>query len=440
MQAIIFADRTGEELAPINRQLPPALLPISGKRLIEHNLELCLQHGASEIIIVVAEQRELYRKILGDGERWSCQISYVLSRPNEHPHRTLFKLGDELQYPCLALRGDVVNMIDQHVMQIPDLVTGRSTDLSHLHFNNMKYGNANSQVASEYLLLSISDYFDVALAPLKQQSESFQNSGMKKLANLSYGKNSSISHRSVTTGQVFVGNFSQVAPSTKLSGAVYIGENCVIDQGAELENCIILDNTYIGSGVTITNAIVIGNQIIRTDIDSQLTIVDPFLTHGIYFDRRRPSLERGLDCIALLLLLPVLLVLVAMHLLQSLFSNKPVFRQVVSDDGKHYRLFNHSHPLVQGLALMPLLWQREVALFGRNINQEMTPPCVWTQPWNGLPLGIFAPTPNATTVNTAEERQLWQLTNRHQHWFKRWTTNWTYVFNQLLAAPIVKEV
>jgi mannose-1-phosphate guanylyltransferase len=56
--------------------LPKPLIPLGGKPVLEHNLELCRRHGIGEIAINLHWRPELIREFVGDGRRWELQVTY----------------------------------------------------------------------------------------------------------------------------------------------------------------------------------------------------------------------------------------------------------------------------------------------------------------------------------------------------------------------------
>ncbi|GGX36556.1 sugar phosphate nucleotidyltransferase [Undibacterium squillarum] len=62
--------------------------------------------------------------------------------------------------------------------------------------------------------------------------------------------------RVTCTGQVFVGSGCAVADKAQLHGPLIIGSGSVIEQGAFLENSILLDHTLISEGLHVRNKII----------------------------------------------------------------------------------------------------------------------------------------------------------------------------------------
>jgi NDP-sugar pyrophosphorylase family protein len=52
------------------------LLPIRGKPILEHNIELCARHGITRLFINLHHRPMMIRRRLGDGSRWGVSIRY----------------------------------------------------------------------------------------------------------------------------------------------------------------------------------------------------------------------------------------------------------------------------------------------------------------------------------------------------------------------------
>lgn len=58
------------------------------------------------------------------------------------------------------------------------------------------------------------------------------------------------------SGNVLLGRGSKAGSRSRFIGAVCVGDNCVIGDGATLEDCVILKGTHIGPGARISRAII----------------------------------------------------------------------------------------------------------------------------------------------------------------------------------------
>ncbi|MGQ9731783.1 MAG: nucleotidyltransferase family protein [Candidatus Zipacnadales bacterium] len=61
-------------IAPLG--LPKPLIPLAGKPVLEHNLELCRQHGITEVAINLHYLPEAIREFVGTGARWNLDVRY----------------------------------------------------------------------------------------------------------------------------------------------------------------------------------------------------------------------------------------------------------------------------------------------------------------------------------------------------------------------------
>jgi NDP-sugar pyrophosphorylase family protein len=60
--------------------LPKPMIPIGGKPLLEHQVELAKRHGFTEIVVFACYRPDLIQAHLGDGSRWGVKISYEIEK------------------------------------------------------------------------------------------------------------------------------------------------------------------------------------------------------------------------------------------------------------------------------------------------------------------------------------------------------------------------
>jgi len=76
MKAMVFAAGQGTRLHPLTHATPKALVPVSGRPMIEYSLLLLKRYGIREIIINLHHLGDQIESHLGDGARWGLQITY----------------------------------------------------------------------------------------------------------------------------------------------------------------------------------------------------------------------------------------------------------------------------------------------------------------------------------------------------------------------------
>ena len=69
MRTIILADRLGHELFPLTDRTCPALLPVAGKSVLEHNLDMLANAGIKRAVIVIGSFADQVRTQFEFGRR-----------------------------------------------------------------------------------------------------------------------------------------------------------------------------------------------------------------------------------------------------------------------------------------------------------------------------------------------------------------------------------
>jgi len=111
-QAIILAGGAGTRLKDRLGDLPKPMIPIAGKPLLEHQVELAKSHGFTDLVFFVHYRADLIEKHFGDGSKWGVRIRYVTER---EPLGTAGAVlaGSELLADCfIVLYGDTMVNVD----------------------------------------------------------------------------------------------------------------------------------------------------------------------------------------------------------------------------------------------------------------------------------------------------------------------------------------
>ncbi len=76
MKAMIMAAGFGTRLLPLTADTPKPMLPIGGKPLMEHIINLLREHGFTEIIANLHHLPDKIRDYFGDGSRFGVKLFY----------------------------------------------------------------------------------------------------------------------------------------------------------------------------------------------------------------------------------------------------------------------------------------------------------------------------------------------------------------------------
>src|SRR5438046_4846962 len=79
-QLVILAGGKGTRLKERLGDLPKPMIPIGGKPLLVHQVELAARYGFTEVVVFVCYRPDLIEAQLGDGSRWGVKIRYVVEQ------------------------------------------------------------------------------------------------------------------------------------------------------------------------------------------------------------------------------------------------------------------------------------------------------------------------------------------------------------------------
>ena len=112
----IMADQSRHDLGSLWRDRPLALLPVAGRTVLEYTLDDLFEAGVRRARLAVSSRLNDLRNVVAGGDRWSLEISQVLTRGDADPGRliaahageeegsvSLLIKADQIRTPCLKL-------------------------------------------------------------------------------------------------------------------------------------------------------------------------------------------------------------------------------------------------------------------------------------------------------------------------------------------------
>src|SRR5580698_7543570 len=77
-QLVILAGGMGTRLRARLGDLPKPMIPIAGKPLLEHQVELAQRHGFDDILIFACYRADLIEAHFGDGRHWGVRLRTIV--------------------------------------------------------------------------------------------------------------------------------------------------------------------------------------------------------------------------------------------------------------------------------------------------------------------------------------------------------------------------
>lgn len=112
-RAIILAGGQGLKMRPFTYEMPKCLIPVRGKPLLEHTLDLLKKYEIRDIVITIGHLGDKVRNHFGDGSRFGVKITYADQGEGFRGTGGALKVARNLAgSPFLLFYGDVLADID----------------------------------------------------------------------------------------------------------------------------------------------------------------------------------------------------------------------------------------------------------------------------------------------------------------------------------------
>ena len=107
VKAFILAAGLGTRLRSLGLDVPKVMVPVGGKPLLEHHIELLRQQGIRELIVNLHYLPEKITSHFGDGSKWGVHITYSHEPELLGTAGAIKKMEAELrESPFIVLYGD----------------------------------------------------------------------------------------------------------------------------------------------------------------------------------------------------------------------------------------------------------------------------------------------------------------------------------------------
>ncbi len=289
---IIFRERDCGWLREFYPGHHPAMVTICNKPLLEFKLDFAMLCGCTEVRILVDESGPDIETYFAGGERWGLDISYSLINPHESIDSLLLKNSTFCDaVPLLLIDGFLFIHYDK--AKGCDPLDGVETGLLSSctsgsvlvteDIRGMKSVSDGSLTQNFALspLTCLDDLFQISLQVLEAEQEHYVLPGYGTNRGILLGQNVEISRNVEIVPPVIIGDNVRLLGNAKIGPSVVIGSSVIIDSGTQVERSIILEGSYLGRELFLSERIIDGDRVISPRDGAILNIQDGCLLSPI---------------------------------------------------------------------------------------------------------------------------------------------------------------
>jgi D,D-heptose 1,7-bisphosphate phosphatase len=116
MKVVIIAGGKGTRIASVNSEIPKAMIPLCGKPILEHEVELCKRYGFTDFLFIIGHMGDQISSYFGDGSKWGVNIDCYQETQPLGTAGALGYLKDKLTEDFFVLYGDTIVDFDMESM------------------------------------------------------------------------------------------------------------------------------------------------------------------------------------------------------------------------------------------------------------------------------------------------------------------------------------
>jgi len=285
--AILFADRKGAELAPLNEDFAPANLPFGGKCALEFWFEYLCEQKFTEVYLFVGSHSSEIKAQFTSGEHWGFELHYLPSRGEEAPADLVARYPDQLPKQFYAVRADIVPQPRSagSMVHLEDIDLNVEKSIGKL--DKLTWGCVQSGAPTPHLLTSLQEYAEITERILHSKLWCCTPRGLM-LDDHKWTATPEFSNDRVDAidGSIYVGRDTVIDRSVSMEANVSVESGSFVDRGATLKNAIVLPGTYVGQNVTLDNCLAYGSLMIDLKHGIAQQIDDPALLSPILSNAR----------------------------------------------------------------------------------------------------------------------------------------------------------
>src|SRR6059058_6202858 len=108
MKAVVMAGGEGSRLRPLTIRRPKPMVPIAGKPVMEHILNLLKRHGITEVVVTVQYLASNIEDYFGNGSQFGMRMTYSREDVPLGTAGSVKNAEEHLTEPFLVVSGDAL--------------------------------------------------------------------------------------------------------------------------------------------------------------------------------------------------------------------------------------------------------------------------------------------------------------------------------------------
>jgi len=290
---VLVANESLAALAPLDQGFSSSTLPVGGKSLLHHAIEEFVDAGFDHIHIVMHPD-DKSASWLGDGSRWNVNFvvdvvsvefdleTFAQSYAKKYSGRDLIVASTgKIRVGCVTAVMDSYAQLDRGMYRLSNFAGFDLGIVVKKTGQGAEAGGETLQLPSPMaMVVEIIDLYTYYLANISLVSNQLINA----TPNGSEIKDGVFVHYTakcptewITGTNVLVGPRCTIREGVQIQSDSVINSDVFIDRGTIVSNSVILPGTYVGRDLTIDNAIVWAEDVIRVDLGIGFRVPDEFL-------------------------------------------------------------------------------------------------------------------------------------------------------------------
>ncbi|MEA3378384.1 MAG: nucleotidyltransferase family protein [Nanoarchaeota archaeon] len=117
-KGVILAGGKGTRFMPITQEIPKPMIPLQGKPIIQHTIDLFKKFGVEEIFLSIGYKADKFKEYFGDGSKFGVKIHYLEEKEplgTAGPLKLAKPYLNETFIMCNADELKDIDLIDMHL-------------------------------------------------------------------------------------------------------------------------------------------------------------------------------------------------------------------------------------------------------------------------------------------------------------------------------------